>query len=52
VKRSKKKYAYAIGGGAKKGLEKFLDHVKSSVGSNFKETYRLVVKWLEKRKLM
>jgi hypothetical protein len=42
---------YAIGGGDK-GLEKFPDHVTSSVGSNFKETFRLVVEWLEKRKLM
>ncbi|GAA0229404.1 peptidoglycan recognition protein family protein [Metaclostridioides mangenotii] len=44
--------AYAIGGGASKGLEKFPDNVTKFVGNNFKETYRKVVKWLENRKLM
>jgi hypothetical protein len=35
--------AYAIGGGASKGLEKFPDNVTKFVGNDFKETYRLVV---------
>lgn len=44
--------AYAIGGEASKGLEKFPDHVTEIVGKDFKETYRKVVEWLEMRKLM
>ncbi|WP_185748302.1 hypothetical protein [Metaclostridioides mangenotii] len=44
--------AYAIGGGAKKGLEKFPDNATKFVGNDFKETYRKVVDWLENRKLM
>ena len=44
--------AYAIGGGASKGLEKFSDNVTKFVGNNFKDTYREVVEWLEKRKLI
>ncbi len=44
--------AYAIGGGASKGLEKFPDNVTKFVGKDFKETYRLVVEWLETKKLM
>ena len=44
--------AYAIGGGASKGLEKFPDNVTKFVGNDFKETYRKVVEWLEVRNLM
>jgi hypothetical protein len=44
--------AYAIGGGASKGLEKFPDNVTKFVGNDFKETYGLMVKWLIDRKLM
>ncbi len=44
--------AYAIGGGASKGLEKYPDNVTKFVGNDFKETYRKVVEWLENRKLM
>jgi len=44
--------AYAIGGGASKGLEKFPDNVTKFVGNDFKDTYREVVEWLENRKLM
>jgi len=44
--------AYAIGGGASKGLEKFPDNVTKFVGNDFKETYRKVVEWLEGRKYM
>ncbi|MBH0312324.1 N-acetylmuramoyl-L-alanine amidase [Alcaligenes faecalis] len=44
--------AYAIGGGASKGIEKFPDDVTKFVGDDFKETYRKVVEWLEGRKLM
>jgi len=44
--------AYAIGGEAGKGLEKFPDNVTEFVGKDFKETYRKVVEWLEMRKLM
>ncbi len=44
--------AYAIGGEASKGLEKFPDNVTEIVGKDFKETYRKVVEWLEMRKLM
>ncbi|WP_304341234.1 hypothetical protein [Metaclostridioides mangenotii] len=35
--------AYAISGGANKGLEKFPDNVTRFVGNGFKETYRRVV---------
>ena len=44
--------AYAIGGGASKGLEKFPDNVTKFVGSDFKDTYGKVVEWLKDRKLM
>ncbi len=44
--------AYAIGGGASKGLEKFPDNVTKFVGNDFKDTYRSVVDWLENKKLM
>nr|WP_312213916.1 hypothetical protein [Clostridioides sp.] len=44
--------AYAIGGGASKGLEKFPDNVTKFVGKDFKETYGNVVVWLKNRKLM
>jgi len=44
--------AYAIGGGASKGLEKFPDNVTKFVGNDFKETYRKVVEWLAKKELM
>ncbi|WP_027701830.1 N-acetylmuramoyl-L-alanine amidase [Metaclostridioides mangenotii] len=44
--------AYAIGGGASKGLEKFPDNVTKFVGENFKDTYNVVVKWLKERKYM
>jgi len=44
--------AYAIGGGASKGLEKFPDNVTKFVGNDFKETYRKVVEWLKNRTLM
>ncbi|WP_343749093.1 N-acetylmuramoyl-L-alanine amidase, partial [Metaclostridioides mangenotii] len=44
--------AYAIGGGASRGLEKFPDNVTEFVGNDFKETYRKVVEWLENRKYM
>lgn len=43
---------YTIGGGASKGIDKFGGHVTKFVGKNFKETYRLVVEWLESRKYM
>ncbi|WP_315166749.1 N-acetylmuramoyl-L-alanine amidase [Metaclostridioides mangenotii] len=42
--------AYAIGGGASKGLEKFPDNVTRFVGSCFRETYELVVQYLKDRK--
>jgi hypothetical protein len=44
--------AYAIGGGASKGFEKVPDNVTKFVGNDFKDTYRKVVEWLEKRKIM
>ena len=44
--------AYAIGGGASKGLEKFPDNVTKFAGNDFKDTYRKVVEWLENGKLM
>ena len=44
--------AYAIGGGASKGLEKFPDNVTKFAGNDFKGTYRKVVEWLATRKLM
>ncbi len=44
--------AYAIGGGASKGLEKFPDNVTKFVGNDFKDTYRKVVDWLENSKYM
>ncbi|WP_185748233.1 hypothetical protein [Metaclostridioides mangenotii] len=44
--------AYAIGGGASIGLEKFPDNATKFVSNDFKETYRKVVKWLEDRKFM
>ncbi len=44
--------AFAIGGGASKGLEKFPDNVTKFVGNDFKETYRKVVEWLGGRNLM
>jgi hypothetical protein len=37
--------AYAMGGGASKGLEKFPHYVTRFVGNGFKETYRRVVEW-------
>jgi hypothetical protein len=46
------KNAYAIGGGASKGLEKFPDNVTKFMGANFKETYRKVIEWLKERKFM
>jgi hypothetical protein len=36
--------AYAIGGGASKGLENFPDSVTKFVGNDFKETYKNVVR--------
>jgi hypothetical protein len=44
--------AYAIGGGASKGLEMFPDNVTKFVGNEFKDTYRKVIDWLENRKSM
>jgi N-acetylmuramoyl-L-alanine amidase len=44
--------AYAIGGGASKGLEKFPDNVTKFVGNDFKDTYRLVIIWLKEKKLI
>lgn len=35
-----------------KGLEKFPDNITKFVGADFKDTYRKVVEWLEKRKLL
>ena len=44
--------AYAIGGVASKGLEKFPDNVTKLVGNDFKETSKLVIEWLVNRKLL
>ncbi|WP_315167271.1 N-acetylmuramoyl-L-alanine amidase [Metaclostridioides mangenotii] len=43
---------YTIGGGASNSIDKFGGHVTKFVGNNLKETYKLVVEWLENRKLM
>ncbi|WP_304341532.1 N-acetylmuramoyl-L-alanine amidase, partial [Metaclostridioides mangenotii] len=43
---------YTIGGGASNNIDKFGGHVTKFVGTDFKETYRKVVEWLENRKLM
>ncbi|WP_315169474.1 N-acetylmuramoyl-L-alanine amidase [Metaclostridioides mangenotii] len=43
---------YVIGGGASNNIDKFGGHVTKFVGNDFKNTYRLVVEWLENSKLM
>jgi hypothetical protein len=43
---------YTVGGGASNNIDKFGGHVTKFIGTNFKETYRLVVEWLESRKYM
>ena len=43
---------YTIGGGASNSIDKYGGHVTKFVGNDFKDTYRRVVEWLEKRKLI
>lgn len=43
---------YTVGGGASNNIDKFGGHVTKFVGKDFKETYRIVVEWLETRRYM